>query len=578
MIKKLLPTQDFDEQERISTAMTLRVIVIVSMIGAFVALLAVSFLGRLEKQLPLQLAMGTLLALLAVSLYFIQKGNFLLARFLTPLILYVSITFLLINGYGLHTPAIVGYGGVIVAASLTLGQGGSFLFAGLIIITAWVMGYLEINGLFITEASQLTHSNTPIFFSILILAITFIQRALLNLRDESLKHARINEREQAEANKKLTELQSSLESRVEERTAELSQRTQELEVAGQQIQRRVSQFEALAQVAQSISTIRNPKELLSEVTQVISKYYNFYHVGVFLVDEAREYAVLTETNSEGGKRMLDRKHRLKIGEQGIVGSVTAIGEARIALDVGNEATYFNNPDLPNTHSEMALPLKIGNQVIGALDVQSTETAAFSNEDVQTLGLLADQVSLAIENARLFENLNKTLGELQTVSRQSVREAWKRTPERLNILGYKYDSMGAAPLKEPVSTEKNSDTPKHQNRIETPPFVVPIEIRGEVIGELLVQSPLGEDWNEDQQDLIRAVAERVALSAENARLFEETTQRAERERLVSEITSKIRSHNNPQSMIETAVNELREALGATRVEIISQSTEKKDTEV
>src|SRR5690606_34214496 len=130
---------------------------------------------------------------------------------------------------------------------------------------------------------------------------------------------------------------------------------------------------------------------------VISEKYGFYHVGVFLLDENRTYAILTAANSAGGQKMLARQHRLKVGEQGIVGSVTGSGEPRIALDVGADAVFFNNPDLPESHSEMALPLRSGGQVIGALDVQSTETGAFTHVDVQTLGLLAEQVSLAIEN-------------------------------------------------------------------------------------------------------------------------------------------------------------------------------------
>lgn len=276
--------------------------------------------------------------------------------------------------------------------------------------------------------------------------------------------------------------------------------------------------------------------------------------------------------------MLARQHRLKVGQQGIVGTVTGSGEPRIALDVGADAVFFNNPDLPETHSELALPLRSSGKVIGALDVQSTETGAFTNEDVETLGLLANQVSLAIENARLFENSNRTLNELQMVMRQSTREAWKRLPEKHDLLGFQYNAMGASPLKEPVKLAETSKGRAKAKEEESTSFVVPIELRGEVIGSLVVQSQTGNEWNEDQRDLIRAVAERVALSAENARLFEETTQRAERERLVSEITGKIRSHNDPQAMIETAIHELRNALGASRVEIIPQATGGKDSKV
>ncbi|HEY5729935.1 MAG TPA: GAF domain-containing protein [Anaerolineales bacterium] len=371
---------------------------------------------------------------------------------------------------------------------------------------------------------------------------------------------------------KLQDSIDSLEARVTERTAEVEKRSQELASANSQIQRRAAHFEALAQVAKSITSIRDLQELLPNVANVISKHYGFYHIGVFLIDEANEYAVLAATNSAGGQKMLERQHRLRVGEEGIVGNVTASGEPRVALDVGADAAFFNNPDLPDTHSEMALPLRSGGKVIGALDVQSTETSAFTNEDLQTLSLLADQVSLAIENARLFENSNRTLNELQMVMRQSTREAWKRLPEQQKLLGYRYNAMGASPLKEPVNLAEPVMGKGKAKGSETGSFVVPIELRGEVIGNLVVQSSKGGSWNEDQQDLIRAVAERVALSAENARLFDETTQRAERERLVSEITGKIRSHNEPQAMIDTAINELRSALGASRVEIVPQKTD------
>ncbi len=382
----------------------------------------------------------------------------------------------------------------------------------------------------------------------------------------------------ATLNSMAAELKASIESlemRVTERTQEIEQRRRELEAANTHLQRRAAQFEAMAEVAQSIASIHDLQELLPRIAAVISEQYGFYHVGVFLLDENNEYAVLTASNSEAGQRMLARHHRLKVGEQGIVGSVTASGQPRIALDVGADAVFFNNPDLPDTHSEMALPLFSGDKVIGALDVQSTEVGAFTEEDIQTLSLLAKQVSLAIENARLFENSKRTLNELQTIMRQSTREAWKRLPHSQKLLGYRYNAMGTMPLREPLQLPKQPSGSKKGAGTEIPSIVVPIELRGEVIGRLVVQPPAGGQWGEDEKDLIQAVAERVALSAENARLFEETTRRAERERLVSEITGKIRSVNDPQAMIETALQELRQALGATRVEILPKASSGKE---
>jgi GAF domain-containing protein len=140
----------------------------------------------------------------------------------------------------------------------------------------------------------------------------------------------------------------------------------------------------------------------------------------------------------------------------------------------------------------------------------------------------------------------------------------------DLLGYRYTVTGAAPLDKPIDLAKPTNDEEKVAPIVATRVVVPIELRGETIGTLVVQSPSMGEINQDQFDLIKAVAERVAISAENARLFDETTRRAERERTVSDITSKIRSGNDPQAMIQTAIEELRNALGASRVEVVPQT--------
>ncbi len=163
--------------------------------------------------------------------------------------------------------------------------------------------------------------------------------------------------------------------------------------------------------------------LLSQVTNLISERFDFYHVGIFLVDPAGQYAVLRAANSEGGQRMLARQHKLRVGQVGIVGYATGTGQARIATDVGEDAIYFNNPDLPRTRSEMALPLKDGEKVIGALDVQSMKSNAFSTEDIELFNTLADQVAVAIVNSRLYEETQQALKEMQEINRQYLRQSW-----------------------------------------------------------------------------------------------------------------------------------------------------------
>ena len=382
----------------------------------------------------------------------------------------------------------------------------------------------------------------------------------MSLLNKNVSLARTNEQKQREAVKELQELQSELENRV-------MQRTQELEVASRGNARRADQFKAITEVSRAMSSSTNLQKLLPEITNVISKQFDFYHVGIFLNDTSNRYAILSAANSEGGKVMLERGHKLKIGEQGIVGFVTGAGAPRVALDVGKDATYFNNPDLPETHSEMALPLKIAGSIVGALDVQSMNPNAFSNEDVEVLSALTDQVSLVIQNARLFEQAQKSLSESEALSRQYLRENWSRAPKELKLSGYRYTSSGTVPLEEVKSTErvdKRKAKPSDHHEVS-----VPIVLRGETIGTLAVQVPSQERIKADQMDLIKAVAERVALSAENARLFEDTTRRAERERLVSDITTKIRGTNNPEEMIKIAAQEIKNALGVSRVDVLPQ---------
>jgi methyl-accepting chemotaxis protein len=179
----------------------------------------------------------------------------------------------------------------------------------------------------------------------------------------------------------------------------------------QRVAERTHQLEAAAQVAREAVAIRDADRLLDQTTRLISERFGFYHVSIFLLDEAGEYAVLQAASSEGGQRMLASAHKLKVGRSGIVGYVAGTGKSRIALDVGEDTAFFGNPNLPETRSEMALPLKVQERVIGVLDVQSAEAAAFSDEDVAVVQVMADQLAVAIENAQLLRATQQTVYEL-----------------------------------------------------------------------------------------------------------------------------------------------------------------------
>ncbi len=375
----------------------------------------------------------------------------------------------------------------------------------------------------------------------------------------------------------LQDLLGQLEQRISERTQALENQSKELEKQSLELaesnkrnEKRAQQFETISTVMRSVASIRNLNDLLQQITMLISERFGYYHVGIFLSDEVGEYAILSATNSEGGQRMLARGHRLKVGQIGIVGFVTGTGKPRIALDVGDDAVFFNNPDLPATRSEMALPLKAGSQIIGALDVQSVEPNAFSQEDIDILSTLADQVSIAIQNSRLFESTQKALADAEATARKNIREQWSQVTKR-QLAGYKYTVVGSHPIDHDLEN-KEVEQALQSGKLhldedkDVSGLAVPIILRGEIIGVLNVRTPRGKKWKRNELDVVQAVADRVAISAENARLLEESQKRAVIEQTIGEISSKIGSSINLRNVLQTAVEEMGRIIPGSEVTI------------
>ncbi len=324
--------------------------------------------------------------------------------------------------------------------------------------------------------------------------------------------------------------------------------------------RRGRQLEAVAQVAREASTIHDLDQLLGQVTRLTAKQFGFYHVGIFLLDEPGKTAILRAANSEGGKRMLERGHRLQVGEVGIVGHVAETGKTRIALDVGDDAVFFQNPDLPETRSEMALPLTVREKVIGVLDMQSTQPQAFTREDIEILQILADQVAIAIENARLLIESQAVIRQLQTFSAGQAREAWQG---RLHgqIQGYVYTPLGFKSLRDMKPLPKNTQSEGRHL------MAVPIILRGQEIGRInLHREPSQPAWSKKEHALAIEIANQVALALENARLVSDAQQRAERERMLSQAAARMRETLDMDTILQTAARELQRGLNLKEAEV------------
>ena len=390
------------------------------------------------------------------------------------------------------------------------------------------------------------------------------------------------------SNVELREIRSSLEQRVAERTQALDQRSAALEAA--------------AEVAREAAAIRDVNLLLEETVHLISERMGFYHAGIFLIDEAGRYAVLRAASSEGGKRMLDRGHQLPVGTasalgasrpgagsgagRGIVGFVAGSGRPRIALDVGQDAVFFDNPDLPDTRSEMALPLRIRGRVVGVLDVQSTAAGAFSAEDVTILQTLADQVALALENARLLQEMQDRLREISTLAAEQDRRRWRDLEEAGLALpelagaglarSYLYDGVDVVPraVGQPPARQASevtvAGTPGDGvgDAARQGPFSVPLKVREakgtwHVIGHL--DLALGGRVPSPQEiDMIEAIAERIGRALERAQLFQETQLRATRDQLAREAVENIRSAVTMEDAVRRAIREVGRTLGASEV--------------
>lgn len=515
--------------------------------------------GEGSQNLPAFFMLSVTLLLEFISLVVLRRGKVGMAKLIVPIALIIAISTIAMTTNGLRDISIVSLPIILTVSAILLGKHSRSLAAPLAIIA---VVWIAINDIQTKRIATPIGIDDAIIAPVLLIVSTGITQLLITRLNESVEKARLSEAIQRKENTELNELRASLEERVK-------QRTSEIERANEINEHRARQFRAVTQVMNAVSSIQSLDTLLPQITHVISEQFQVYHCGIFLLDDQREFAVLRAANSEGGQRMLARNHKLQVGQSGIVGFVVATGQPRIALDVGTDAVYFDNPDLYDTRSEIALPLRYAGLIIGALDVQSTEANAFSPDDVEVLSTLANQVAVAINNALTIEDAQRTLSEAQYAIRQTTSEAWQVLRPKSFNLGFSYAESNIKPLETPIQGNHIQEAIQKGERsivVENnrTKLAVPIRLRGQVVGVMHLSPRSDYRLTDDDVDIAEAVAERLSLAIETATLLQSTQHRADIERLTATITSHISSSTRFETILKTAAQELSRALGGSDV--------------
>ncbi len=394
IFRKLFYPPAYIEPKQAQTARILHLILMVALAYFPLILLAGS---RQSSLAPNDLNYIAVLILIYLITYILNLiGLVRVASYFLPLSLwiYVSLMIYLIGGikdFGITSFIVVVlitsmlHGALVGAACLVI----SVLFSLFVLL-------LEMNGLLPPPALELSPLmkwaiEIGVFFHVSVLmyfSINDLQRAL--------KTARNHEIALFEINREHEEIRASLEAHTSN------------------LERHIIQLQVAAEIAREAAAVDQVDVLLDRAVNLVRDRFGFYHAGIFLMDDQGTYTVLKSATGEAGRKMLEEGYRLKVGEAGIIGYVTGTGHHRVAVDVDQDEIHLKNPYLTETRSELTLPLKVGQQTIGALDVQSQQRAAFDHDDIVILQTMADQLAVAIENSRLFESAGRRLDELSAL--------------------------------------------------------------------------------------------------------------------------------------------------------------------
>ncbi len=317
--------------------------------------------------------------------------------------------------------------------------------------------------------------------------------------------------------------QAGLQARVEQRTNDIKSRMQQVLTA--------------SEVSQIIVSQHDPDLLLPTIVDLVHDRFNLYYVGVFIVDDANN-AVLRAGSGEAGKNMIAAGHYLPVNGASMIGWAITNNHTRIAQDIGAESVRFNNPYLPDTHSELAIPIIRQQESLGAISIQSSSVNAFDEDDITIFEGIANALAIALENTQLFTQAQIALEDIRSLNRGYLMRAWSELSNENGNLSYIYENYQA-----------NSET--SGTLVE-----VPLTLRNQTIGSISLEME-NESLTSEQQDFIDVIITQTALALENARLINEIQRRATQEQILNDLTSEFSLATNIDDILKSALRQLNE---------------------
>jgi len=508
---------------------------------------AIQIPAQLREVLGLATLMG---AIVLASFWLLRRGYLQLVSIVLVVSFYLVITGSLVAYLGIRDLGSAGYFVVVALAALLLGRRGS-LWAGLVsALTAIAIYLAEISGLMVVTMQPVAPFSQLIALLVMLALVSLLLHTAISQGIESLEQA--------------TRTSAALGRAYEEATAsrdELQARTEEL-------QKHAAYVEASYEVGQAAVSMLDVDLLMERVVQLIRQRFGLYYVGLFLLDESQEVAELRAGTGEAGRAMLARRHSIPVGE-GMVGWCIAHHQARVASHALQDAVRLATPELPETRAEAALPLRSRGQIIGALTVQHTQEGFFDAGTVTVLQTMVDQVGVALDNARLFAESQAALEAERRAYGEISREAWADLVRGRGDMGYVSRPGGPVrPLSRDGRREARAAAPAGADGAT---LVVPIRIRGHEIGTVALRKrDRAGGWTAEERALMESLTAQLEVALDSARLYQDTQHRAFRDRLMAEVVGRIRESLELETVLQTAAQEIRQALDLPEVVVRLQS--------